>query len=143
VRGAARPICHTLAEEGASKQPLMVRPSSRYILSSAPISFLQEQIKDHSETGRAPTASIPTAARPHYILIVRDLGILAIFLTDFGDGWKIFFKQHVTSRDISKSICGLWAVNNCCLHPRAEGDLLEVLAKRRRSPTVYVPSRSN
>ncbi len=40
---------------------------------------------------RGKFASMPTAARPHSILHAKDLRMLAIFLTDFAAGLKMFF----------------------------------------------------
>ncbi len=53
----------------------------------------------------ASTASMPAAARPYCILNARNFGMLAIFPDRFCGGVEGPFKQHVTSRDVSRTIC--------------------------------------
>jgi hypothetical protein len=48
-------------------------------------------------SGNAPTASMPAAVRPHCILVTRNSGIMAVFLTAFGA--EDLFEQHEISAE--------------------------------------------
>ena len=73
---------------------------------------------------------MPAIERPHCILCTRDLGILSIFLTDFGDWLEHLLCKYVTPRDISKKHATLVTTND---------NLVQTLGQHPKMVCVKLP----